>query len=188
MGQRLYAAPPQYTRAPRYVRGDVPVYFLRGACYFQERFLEPGKVINAVNPKMQPNLEMFPLNKLAYDRFVTFLKEYDIGGGEWSVATKKAYTPKLPEFLHEWKVLNAAARREGISLAMAVGRPTPVMVKAPQEPMFEIAAAEFESSTAMDVGESIPDPQDATPVKITKASQDKKVDPALQKPAGDATI
>lgn len=188
MGQRLFAAPPQYTRAPRYVREDVPVWFLRGACYFQERFLIPGTVINAVNPKMQPNLEMFPLNKLAYDKYAAFLKEYDIGGDIWAKSEKKAYTPKYPAFLAEWKNLNLAARREGISLAQAVGRPTPIMVKPPQEPMFEVAAAKFETNVAMDIGEPVFEPQDTTPVKVTPAAQAAKVDPALQNKKEDPTI
>lgn len=151
MAQKLYAAPPQFAQSPSFIRQDVPVYRLRSACYFQDRFLEGGIVINTTG-HFEPNLEMFPLNKLAYGQVVKFLKRYDEGGAEWSVATKKAFVPKLPAFKNEWENLNRIARERGIPLERAAAMPVPIMVKPPEPALFQVADMSIASNIPVDVG------------------------------------
>ncbi len=151
MAQKLFAAPPQFSQTPSYIRQDVPVYRLRSACYFQDRFIDGGTVINATG-HFEPNLEMFPLNQLAYDKVVKMLKQYDEGGAEWEKATKKAYVPKLPAFKDEWANLNALARQKGIPLERAAAMPVAIMVRAPEPAQFQIADTSIASNIPVEVG------------------------------------
>lgn len=162
MGQKLYAAPPQFAQSPSFIRQDVPVYRLRSACYFQDRFLEGGTVINATG-HFEPNLEMFPLNKLAYESVVKFLKRYDEGGEEWSKETKKAFVQKLPAFKAEWENLNAIARQRGIPLERAAAMPVPIMVKPPEEALFQVADMSIASNIPVEVGAPVLQAPDIQP-------------------------
>ena len=137
MATRLFATPPQFAQAPAYIRQDMPVYKLRSACYFQNRFIEGGTVISA-QEGVEPNIEMFPLNQKAYDKVITFLTAYDKGGASWSAKMNRAYVKKLPAFLTEWKHLNDLAAQKGISLERAAALPVPVLVKPPEPAMFSV--------------------------------------------------
>ena len=151
MATKLYASPPQFAKTPTFIRQDKPVYRLKSACYFQDRFLDAGTVIS-LNPSVQPNIEMFPLNKLAYDDFVLFLEIFDEGGKKWQEKTNMAYVQKLPAFLEEWKRVNEMAVERGISLERAAALPAPIMVKKPTEAMFNLVDMTIATQVPVDVG------------------------------------
>jgi hypothetical protein len=148
---RLYSSPPQYAQSPSYIRQDMPVYRLRSACYFQDRYLDGGTVIS-LHETAAPNLEMFPLNELAYKQYVSFLKVYDENGVKWSEKTNMAYVPKVPAFLTEWANVNALAKQRGIPLERAAAVPAPIMVKAPTAPMFELVDMTIAPQMPIEVG------------------------------------
>ncbi|MGB9154423.1 MAG: hypothetical protein WCD70_15205 [Alphaproteobacteria bacterium] len=154
MATKLYAAPPQFAKTATHIRQDMPVYRLNSACYFQDRFLEPGTVIS-LRSSAQPNIEMFPLNKLAYDDFVIFLEIQDDGGKKWQDKTGMAYIPKLPQFLNQWKRVNAIAAEKGISLERAAAMPAPIMVATPKEPMFSLVDTTIATQMPIEVGASV---------------------------------
>ncbi len=154
MATKLYAAPPQFSKTPTFIRQDMPVYRLKTACYFQDRFLEPGTVIS-LRPSAQPNIEMFPLNKLAYEDFIIFLEIFDEGGRKWQEKTGMAYVPKLPQFHNEWKRVNEIAAEKGISLERAAALPAPIMVAKPQEAMFSLVDMTVATQTPVEVGAAV---------------------------------
>ena len=175
MVQRLYASPPQFAQSPSFIRQDVPVYRLRGACYFQDRFLDAGTVISA-SGGLSPNLDMFPLNKLAYDKVVEFLTQYDEGGEKWAKAENKAFVKKLPAFLAEWENINRIARERGIPLERAAAMPVPIMVKAPEAALFQVADMSIASNIPVDIGAA------AMPVPMPEANnkrKETKLDPTV---------
>lgn len=116
---RMYTSPPKFSQIPSVIRDDVPVYMLEGNCYFDETHFLAGAILETT-PEFVPNLEMFPLNKLAYDAKVSFLTEFDAGGMEFQTQTKKAYVKKLPAFTNKWESVNAIAKQKRMSLVMVL--------------------------------------------------------------------
>jgi len=69
---------PQQRQLPR-LREDRPAYMVAGKGFFndKDRFLHPGQ---ATYLDSEPNLDLIPLNKLAYDKMQEFLDKLDALG------------------------------------------------------------------------------------------------------------
>ena len=87
---RLSPVPPQ-PQAPIVIPQDRPVYRIKGGKFFgpDDHLYEEGAIVAW---KDEPNLEMEPLNALAQEKMVAFLKKLDKHGREVAEKTGKAYT------------------------------------------------------------------------------------------------
>lgn len=157
---RMYTSPPKFSQLPSAIREDVPVYRLQEDCYFDDTLWLAGAVLETL-PDFEPNLAMFPLNKVAYDKKIEFLRIYDEKGEEWSVKEKKAYVQKLPAFLRQWENINGIAKSKRLSLVQAAGTTPPILgaplakVNVVQVDMTSMPQVPFEDGTAIGKGNTM---------------------------------
>ena len=116
---KMYLSPPKFSQIPSVIAEDVPVYLLEENCYFDETHWLSGAILETT-AEFIPNLSMFPLNKLAYDKKMDFLKEYDELGVETQKQTKRAFVKKLPAFLAKWESVNKIAKQRRMSIIMVL--------------------------------------------------------------------
>lgn len=157
---RMYTSPPKFSQTPSAIREDVPVYRLREDCFFDDTHWLAGSVLETTED-FEPNVAMFPLNKLAYEKLTAFLAGCDVKGKEWSEKEKKAYVPQLVAFEREWAKINGIAASKRVHLSVAaetkgpiLGAPTDKRSVA-QVDMTSIPQVPFEDGTAIGKGNTM---------------------------------
>lgn len=85
----LSLTPHQEIRMPK-VKDDRPAYMVSGKGFFtsKDKFLYPGQ---ATYLDEEPNLDLIPLNKIAYDRIQQFLDKLDEMGERKAKKEGRAY-------------------------------------------------------------------------------------------------
>lgn len=105
---QLYSAPPR-NFSPVVIPNDVPVYRLKGDCYFHDRLVSAGLVIEWDET---PNEEMQPLNTLAKEKYEEYLAFLDKCGEEKAAADKKAHASKLKAY----KAQSERKKKKGLNV------------------------------------------------------------------------
>lgn len=87
----LSLSPPKAYTPPR-VKQDVPAYGVNGKGFYDNfcRFWNVGQALYFTG---EPNLDLIPLNKLAYDKMTEFLDKLDSLGERKAKKEGKAYSP-----------------------------------------------------------------------------------------------
>lgn len=83
-------------RAPFRVKQDKPAYGVGGKGFYddKDRFWNPGE---ALYWEKEPNMDLTPLNKLAYDEMQKFLDKLDAYGQKKAKKEGKEYSPAARE-------------------------------------------------------------------------------------------
>lgn len=93
---QLFSAPPRQSYMPLAIPQDVPAYkIMSGGFYVDDELLPEGTFIVYEDT---PNLEMEPMNELAFAKMREYLSFLDKLGYEKEKEDKRAYMPLLPAF------------------------------------------------------------------------------------------
>lgn len=125
---QLYAKPPQNAFATIVIPDDVPAYQIQKGKFFGvdsqglDHLYLAGEVILYWE---EPNLQMKPLNKLAWEEMDIFLDKLDKLGMQKAKEDKRGYVPQKAAFKAAHAPANKSSRRGVVTLGG--DDPTPLM-------------------------------------------------------------
>lgn len=115
----LSLTPHQEFKMPK-IKQDRPAYMVGGKGFFnsKDKFLQPGQMTYLDG---EPNQDLIPLNKMAYDAMQKFLDKLDEFAAEKAKKDKRAFTPQPRQAWSEDDILEElpspdfviAARKDG---------------------------------------------------------------------------
>lgn len=113
---QLFTAPPVKNFQPTVIPDDVPVYRIKDGKFFaDDELYEPGSIVVWADT---PNLEMEPLNALALENMLAYLKLLDQKGMEVARATNTSYVSYEDAFTNSYKL----AQQDGKKAILLNGR------------------------------------------------------------------
>lgn len=95
---QLFSSPPRQSYMPVAIPQDVPAYKIKsGKFYVDDELLPEGTFITFEG---EPNVEMEPMNTLAFDKMREYLAKLDVMGRKKADRDEKAYVSLLESFDH----------------------------------------------------------------------------------------